>query len=260
MTILGRLAEAMRQQNWFAVALEILVVIIGVLVALQVDTWRTARSDSTREREQLEALKEDFASNRDRYAATIEVQERMQTLSVSLLRVMAQGTVVDPDSFGEMVIGGALSWYEAEPVTGSYDALIASGDIGLLKDPLLRRELAEFSAELDAGFEDHDNLMDILAELQRLAAPTLVAVAPSPMRDSLSVTPEENERARAELRGNDAFHGLLAFKILLERNRLRRQHDAASAVERILSLIQVGLGEREAPAREQRVDGDTTAI
>jgi hypothetical protein len=37
--ILRRLAHAIREQNWFAVVLEVAVVVLGIFVGLQVNDW-----------------------------------------------------------------------------------------------------------------------------------------------------------------------------------------------------------------------------
>ena len=37
-TILGRLTQAVREQNWFAVALELVIVVFGVVIGFQVTT------------------------------------------------------------------------------------------------------------------------------------------------------------------------------------------------------------------------------
>jgi len=45
--ILARLTRAIRQQSWFAVALEFVIVIAGVVIGFQVTAWngeRAARS------------------------------------------------------------------------------------------------------------------------------------------------------------------------------------------------------------------------
>ncbi len=39
--ILSRISKAVREQNWFAVAIEFVIVVSGVLLAFQVSTWRT---------------------------------------------------------------------------------------------------------------------------------------------------------------------------------------------------------------------------
>ena len=36
---LRRLADAFRDQSWFTVALEIMIVVIGIFIGLQVDGW-----------------------------------------------------------------------------------------------------------------------------------------------------------------------------------------------------------------------------
>ena len=42
--ILRRLASNLRQQNWIAVAIEFLVVVSGVVLGIQIDTWSTERA------------------------------------------------------------------------------------------------------------------------------------------------------------------------------------------------------------------------
>lgn len=46
--ILRRLGAAIRSQDWFTVAIEFVIVVAGVLFALQVDNWNEARTDRER--------------------------------------------------------------------------------------------------------------------------------------------------------------------------------------------------------------------
>ena len=41
--ILRRLAEAIQQQNWFVVLLEVMIVVVGIFIGLQVDDWNQER-------------------------------------------------------------------------------------------------------------------------------------------------------------------------------------------------------------------------
>ena len=52
--ILRRLAEAMAEQNWFIILIEVLVVVVGIFIGLQVDDWNESRKD--RQDEQLSGL------------------------------------------------------------------------------------------------------------------------------------------------------------------------------------------------------------
>lgn len=40
-----RLAAAINQHNWFTVTIEILIVVTGIFIGLQVDDWNEARKD-----------------------------------------------------------------------------------------------------------------------------------------------------------------------------------------------------------------------
>lgn len=64
-TILHRLGRALRDQNWFAVVLEIVIVTVGVLMGIQVSNWNDERREQ-RELEQMAGrLLEDFRDGRD---------------------------------------------------------------------------------------------------------------------------------------------------------------------------------------------------
>ena len=54
--ILRRLADAIREQNWFTVVLEVLIVVVGIFFGLQMDDWNERRKERVMEREYLERL------------------------------------------------------------------------------------------------------------------------------------------------------------------------------------------------------------
>ncbi len=54
--ILRRLADGIREQNWFTVVLEVLIVVVGIFIALQVDGWKERRKDQAVEQAFLIAL------------------------------------------------------------------------------------------------------------------------------------------------------------------------------------------------------------
>ena len=51
--ILANLTRAIRQQNWFAVAVEFLIVIAGVVIGFQITEWNEARTARELEEEYL---------------------------------------------------------------------------------------------------------------------------------------------------------------------------------------------------------------
>ncbi len=51
--ILRRIAEHVKAQNWLAVALDFVIVVLGVFVAMQVANWNVARIERDLERAYL---------------------------------------------------------------------------------------------------------------------------------------------------------------------------------------------------------------
>ncbi len=58
---LRRIATAVRRQDWFTVAVETLIVVLGVFLGLQANSWNETRLEHARERQILIGLSEDFA-------------------------------------------------------------------------------------------------------------------------------------------------------------------------------------------------------
>ena len=46
--ILHRLTEHVRRQDWFAVFLDFVIVVVGVFIGIQVSNWNAARQDRAR--------------------------------------------------------------------------------------------------------------------------------------------------------------------------------------------------------------------
>lgn len=63
--ILSRLAAAVREQNWFAVALEFVIVIAGVVVGFQISVWSEARADASDYRDSLSEIERQIRADID---------------------------------------------------------------------------------------------------------------------------------------------------------------------------------------------------
>ena len=69
--ILRRLARNLKEQNWTAIGIEFVLLVLGVFLGIQVANWNESRADRARERMLLGELRAEIA-------ATIQVAERRQ--------------------------------------------------------------------------------------------------------------------------------------------------------------------------------------
>jgi hypothetical protein len=142
-TILGRLAKAVREQNWFAVVLEVLIVIVGVVIGFQVTSWGQDRADRAREQTYLRQLVEDLKqteANMDRFDGW---NQRLDVSAAMLVRSFRSGSTPSADSVlrwasESSIIGRPIF------VTGTVDALVETGDLNLIQDDSLRSGITDY--------------------------------------------------------------------------------------------------------------------
>ncbi|MEL6323839.1 MAG: DUF6090 family protein, partial [Pseudomonadota bacterium] len=58
--LLRRITKHVKDQNWFAVVLDFVIVVAGILIAFQIANWNDGRSDTAREKVLLERLAVDL--------------------------------------------------------------------------------------------------------------------------------------------------------------------------------------------------------
>ena len=143
-----RLLMHLRSQNWFAIGLEVVVVVVGIFLAFQVERWYAGKLTRTDALERIDALVEDFVNNREEL--TFQIQRRKTSLDASenLLELDERNpTIEDYDSFYEWLAASSRA-QTSRFRRGGYDVLISTGEIDLIADRLLQRDIAEFYALL----------------------------------------------------------------------------------------------------------------
>jgi len=63
--ILRRLTEHVRTQNWFAVGIDFVIVVVGVFLGIQIGNWNEARVSHFQEAKYLEQLRNEIIANTD---------------------------------------------------------------------------------------------------------------------------------------------------------------------------------------------------
>ena len=148
--ILRRLADAIRGQNWFTAALEILIVVIGIFVGLQVNDWNEVRIDRGLETRYLERLHADLLADLGRMDGSENLANRRMQQAKLLLDGIADPEVVasQPIQFIEAV--EKVSWSSYRPLTpNAYTELIGMGRTTLIRSESLRVALAEYYSRIE---------------------------------------------------------------------------------------------------------------
>ncbi len=140
--ILRRLSKAVREQNWFAVALEFVLVISGVVIGFQVTAWNAERADQQRGQLYIERLSADLAENRTRTENNIAFRAKVRALGLDAL-AFASGQRLPADSWQVVATYfNASQSGSAYPVRATYEEMLSTGDLRLIADLELRSALS----------------------------------------------------------------------------------------------------------------------
>ncbi len=140
-TILARLSQAVRAQNWFAVVLEIGIVVLGVVIGFQVTAWGQARSDRAKEQSYLNEIRRDLIETETSLQGAIDGIGNTRYATSALIRAAYVPDTVPRDSLARWL-------FEAQYISlptyrmGTASALIETGDLQLIRDDSTRIALS----------------------------------------------------------------------------------------------------------------------
>jgi hypothetical protein len=226
---------------------EIILVVIGILIALQINNWNSNRMDRLKEKEILSSLSTDFQETRVNLLETLRKQNRVVDYCNKLVKEMRRENMeISFDSLGEYMYRGAFSYWRIEPVNGTYDALIGSGNTSLIKNQELIQLLAKFSAEVKFGFEDETMAIDLTSSLVDGSSSYASALFPKVLQSYLDWEKQFDSEKDKKLiiekhMNNDEFLGTLIMKYGLEKNRLDYQNKIFDLSENIIAQLETEL-------------------
>jgi len=211
--------------------------VLGILIAFALDSWWDSWKASEWESGQLELLREEAQFNIGHIASVIEIHERTVANVEAILEVSSSVPSDEISEFRNAVITSLIEWRSAEISLGALDALLASGELGGLKNPVLRKSLAEWKA-LVLDTEEKENLARDFVEYiltpalmdEDFIAPAYAARAPYGNTNEL-LNRDVPVRSSARLRS------LTAARLGHIRMAIISQEKALEALEEILLEI-----------------------
>jgi hypothetical protein len=154
--ILKRLSRAIREQNWFAVVLEICIVVLGVVIGFQVTAWGQARADRSQEQVYLRQLAADLRATEEGIARADSGAIRTDRAGAQLLRAFCLPERPPRDSILAWFSG---TWQVASvrPTLGTAEALIATGDLRRLRNDSLHTAVTTYLDDNRRQIQNYGN-------------------------------------------------------------------------------------------------------
>jgi hypothetical protein len=135
--ILRRLTQNLKQQHWTAIAIELMIVVLGVFIGMQVSNWNEEREINLKGNLFTERLKTDLRAEDWTYQFMISYhREVLANANRAAAALEDKATLSDEDL---LVSAYRATQYRNRNRRGStYDELVSTGAIGLIRDQTLR--------------------------------------------------------------------------------------------------------------------------
>lgn len=144
--ILARISKAVREQNWFAVAIEFVIVIAGVVIGFQVNEFATAARAHAEAERALARLRLESEAVVDFWAENVSDATGRDAERLVLLRTIADGEApADEDEAIYNALERLYFYPSMNPPRTAFDELMESGGLSLISDPDARQAVSEYA-------------------------------------------------------------------------------------------------------------------
>lgn len=158
--LLRRITQHVQNQNWFAVFIDFLIVVVGVYIGLQVQNWGTEQNNRKLERHYLERLVEDMDTS---IAYNIEWKKFVESNQANAWIVhQSLSSCAIPKNKQNEFANGLYQIGRYVPVTyelGTINEMQSAGNFSIIQNPKVRTSLNM----LVSGEKDYNDLMNVIA-------------------------------------------------------------------------------------------------
>ncbi len=138
---------------------EIVLVVIGILIALQLNNWNANRNLKNEELKIIKSLHQEFSQNLEKFNAIYE-NHLIRRKSIEL--VMAPDIEKIPLDSLQRLMKNIGNNYTFDPYQGIYNAIINSGKIELISNDSLKQRISKFQDLLSDYKEEETNTMNFV--------------------------------------------------------------------------------------------------
>lgn len=132
---------------------EIILVVIGILIALQINNWNDKRLEANKEQIILKNLRSDFNANITEFNRIYNSTASSYKASLRLLEIIKDDSSLNPVEIEKLLDTIINTFYSLDLNSASIDEIKNSGSLNIIKDPELRKQLSDWSF-IEADTED----------------------------------------------------------------------------------------------------------
>lgn len=228
-----------RDQNWFAVAVDFMIVVVGVFLGIQAANWNESRKERVEERRYYAQILDDLQKDQETLKDALQRAADFDAAAEDTLRAMRTG--LSPNSPGRFAaqVHYAGFLYIPRASRRTYDELISTGNLRLLRDQTAKAAIAEYYAD----FDDMRQWDELLRRQQGRYWEVTAGVLPrTTLKDAIrmrepDVNAQEASQILGRLRGRAGADDLLVIMAAHQERVRRDSEDIADSGRQLIAKL-----------------------
>lgn len=141
--LLRSLTRHVKNQNWFAVWLDFVIVVVGVFVGIQVSNWNDSVRLQALEQSYLSRLAADLANSKTDFEIEVRFADESRSKISQFLEAIHNPSTSDEDlvRFAGFYFTDGIFLADFRPSQATFDDLKATGNLEIIRDLQLREAL-----------------------------------------------------------------------------------------------------------------------
>lgn len=148
--VIRRIRESAAKQNWFAVTLDLLILVIGVFLGLQANNWNQSRLERQQEQSYRIRLIEDLRTNETDLRQRQAYYSQVRKHALAALNALENSTSPTDHQF-------VIDAYQATQIIPrtltrfTYEEMLASGGVERIGGPDMRKQVKNYYAGIETA-------------------------------------------------------------------------------------------------------------
>lgn len=218
---------------------EIILVVIGILIALQINNWNEQQKNRETEAAYLEEMLLDFEQNLQKSNEVIAIiEKRIPALTGLLSQSALARPTISPDSINASfeLINDMPAYQSTDRV---YDNLVGSGDFKLITNRELKMELAKYYKVIELlNLVQATHEMELVNSFQPFILEYLDFQAVAMIRvNEYQLPPAMEEHKILEILGDRKFRNIITLKLTILTDLLEINRNVQDENKKLVTLL-----------------------
>lgn len=202
--LLRRVMDHVKTQNWTAVALDFVIVVVGVFIGIQVANWNEARAERAQEAAILAQLNAEFLEIENALQKQVTIRERYVADIGRLIAGLERAGPMPEDSVIKRALIALRSTGRRPAQSAAYLQLTANGELARLSNEDLKQALIQYHTRLERdAFIFPEMMRFVIEEMSINKFVDIDANAPAPAGAAIDVEGDYDEIRSKGIRSYD---------------------------------------------------------